>query len=47
MHHTGSQEELLVAVLEEQTGIDQQEIQAQEVQEAEEQGEEHYKSPTL
>jgi hypothetical protein len=40
MHHTGSQEELLVVVSEEQAGIDQQEVQAQEVQEAEEQGEE-------
>jgi hypothetical protein len=33
MHHTGSQEELLVAVPEEQARIDQQEVQAQEVQE--------------
>jgi hypothetical protein len=33
MHHTGLQEELLVAVPEEQARIDQQEVQAQEVQE--------------
>jgi hypothetical protein len=38
MHHTGS-EELQVAVQEEQTGTDPQEIQAQEVLEEEEQGE--------
>jgi hypothetical protein len=36
MHHIGSQEELPVAVPEEQARIDQQEVQAQEVQEAEE-----------
>jgi hypothetical protein len=40
MHHTGSQEELPVAVPEEQAEINQQEVKAQEVQEAEEQGEE-------
>jgi hypothetical protein len=39
MHHTGSQEEVQVAVQEEQTGADPQEIQAQEVPEVEEQGE--------
>ena len=39
LHHTGSQEELLVAVQEEQTGTDPQEVQAQEVPEEEEQGE--------
>ena len=38
LHHTGSQE-LLVVVQEEQTGIDPQEVQAQEVPEEEEQGE--------
>jgi hypothetical protein len=38
LHHTGSQEELQVAVQEEQTEIDPQEIQAQEVPEEEEQG---------
>jgi hypothetical protein len=35
MHHTGSQEELLVAVPEEQAGVDQQEVLAPKVQEAE------------
>jgi hypothetical protein len=40
MHHTGSQEELPVAVPEVQARVDPQEIQAQEVPEAEEQGEE-------
>jgi hypothetical protein len=39
MHHTGSQESP-VAVPEEQAGVDQQEVLAQEVQEAEDQGEE-------
>ena len=39
LHHTGSQEELLVAVQEEQTGTDPQKIQAQEVLEEEEQAE--------
>ena len=39
LHHTGLQEELLVAVQEEQTGTDPQEVQAQEVPEEEEQGE--------
>jgi hypothetical protein len=39
LHHTGSQEEVLVAVQEEQAGADPQEIQAQEVLEEEEQGE--------
>ena len=39
LHHTGSQEELLVVVQEEQTGIDPQEVQAPEVPEEEEQGE--------
>jgi hypothetical protein len=39
MHHTGSQEEVQVAVQEEQTGADPQEIQTQEVPEDEEQGE--------
>jgi hypothetical protein len=38
MHHTGSQEEVQVAVQEEQAGTDPQEIQAQEVPEAKEQG---------
>jgi hypothetical protein len=37
LHHTGSQEELLVAVQEEQTGTDPQEVQAPEVPEEEEQ----------
>jgi hypothetical protein len=37
LHHTGSQEELLVGVQEEQTGSDSQEIQAQEVPEVDEQ----------
>jgi hypothetical protein len=40
MHHTGSQEEPPVAVPEEQAGVDKQEIPAQEMQEAEDQGEE-------
>ena len=39
LHHTGLQEELLVAVQEEQTETDPQEVQAQEVLEEEEQGE--------
>jgi hypothetical protein len=39
LHHTGSQEESLVAVQEEQTWTDPQELQAQEVPEEEEQGE--------
>jgi hypothetical protein len=39
LHRTGSQEESPVAVLEEQTGEDPQELQAQEVPEEEEQGE--------
>jgi hypothetical protein len=39
MHHTWSQEEVQVAVQEEQVGTDPQEIQAQEVPEAEEQEE--------
>ena len=39
LHHTGSQEELLVVVQEEQTGTDPQEVQAQEVSEEEEPGE--------
>jgi hypothetical protein len=39
LHHTGSQEESPVAVPEEQTGADPQELQAQEVLEEEEQGE--------
>jgi hypothetical protein len=39
LHHTGSQEESPVAVLEEQTGADPQDLQAQEVLEEEEQGE--------
>jgi hypothetical protein len=39
MHHTRSQGELLVAVSEEQAGVDQQEVPTQEVQEAEEPGE--------
>jgi hypothetical protein len=38
MHHIGSQEEVQVAIQEEQAGADPQEIQAQEVPEAEEQG---------
>jgi hypothetical protein len=37
MHHTGSREELPVAAPKEQAGIDQQEVQTQEMQEAEEQ----------
>jgi hypothetical protein len=40
MHHTGSQEELSVAVPEEQARVNQQEVPAQEVQEAGDQGEE-------
>ena len=40
MHHIWSQEEVLIAVSEEQAGVDPQEIQAQEVPEAEEPGEE-------
>jgi hypothetical protein len=40
MYHTGSQEEPPVAVPEEQTWTDPQELQAQEVLEEEEQGEE-------
>jgi hypothetical protein len=39
LHHTGSQEEVLVAVQEEQTRFDPQETQAQEVPEVEEQEE--------
>jgi hypothetical protein len=39
LHHTGSQEESLVAVPEEQTGADPQDPQAQEVPEEEVQGE--------
>ena len=39
LHHIGSQEELLVVVQEEQTETDPQEVQAQEVPEEEEQGE--------
>ena len=39
LHHTGSQEELQVAVQEEQTGTDPQEVQAPELPEEEEQGE--------
>jgi hypothetical protein len=39
LHHTESQEESPVAVSEEQTGADPQELQAQEVPEKEEQGE--------
>jgi hypothetical protein len=38
LHHTGSQEESQVAVPEEQTRTDPQELQAQEVLEEEEQG---------
>jgi hypothetical protein len=37
LHHTGSQEELSVAVQEEQTGSDPQETQAQEVSKVDEQ----------
>jgi hypothetical protein len=40
MHHTGSQEEVPVVVPEEQARVDPQEIQKQEVPEAEEPGEE-------
>jgi hypothetical protein len=40
LHHTGSQEESPVAVSEEKTRADPQELQAQEVPEEEEQGEE-------
>jgi hypothetical protein len=39
LHHTGSQEEVPVAVQEEQVGADPKEIQAQEVLEVEEQEE--------
>jgi hypothetical protein len=39
LYHTGSQEDVLVAVQEEQTRSDPQEIQAQEVPEVEEQEE--------
>jgi hypothetical protein len=39
LHHTGSQEESSVAVLEDQTEADPQELRAQEVPEEEEQGE--------
>jgi hypothetical protein len=39
LHHTGSQEESPVVVPEEQTGADLQELQAHEVPEEEEQGE--------
>ena len=39
LHHTGSQEELLVAVQEEQPETDPQEVHAQEVLEEEDQGE--------
>jgi hypothetical protein len=39
MHHTGSQEEVQVAVQEEQARADPQEIQTPEVPEVEEQGE--------
>jgi hypothetical protein len=39
LHHTGSQEKALVAVQEEQTGSDPQEIQAQEVPKVDEQKE--------
>ena len=39
LHHTGSQEELLAVVQEEQIGTDPQEVQAQEVPEEEESGE--------
>jgi hypothetical protein len=39
MHHTGSREEVLVVMLEEQAKADPQEIQEQEVLETEEQGE--------
>jgi hypothetical protein len=39
LHHTGSQEEVQVAVPKEQVETDPQEIQAQEVSEEEEQGE--------
>jgi hypothetical protein len=39
IHHTESQEEVQVAIQEEQAGTNPQEIQAQEVPEAEEQGE--------
>jgi hypothetical protein len=40
LHHTGLQEESQVAVPEEHTWTDSQELQAQEVPEEEEQGEE-------
>jgi hypothetical protein len=39
LHHTGLQEEVQAVVPEEQAGADPQEIQAQEVPEVEEQGE--------
>jgi hypothetical protein len=39
LHHTWSQEKVQAAVLEEQPGADPQEIQAQEVSEEEDQGE--------
>jgi hypothetical protein len=39
LHHTGSQEETLVEVQEEQIGYDSQETQAQEVPEVDEQEE--------
>jgi hypothetical protein len=39
LHYTGSQEEALVAVQEEETGSDPQETQAQEVPEVDEQEE--------
>jgi hypothetical protein len=39
LHHTGSQEESQVAVPEEQTGADLEELQAQEVPKEKEQGE--------
>jgi hypothetical protein len=39
LHHTGSQEELPVAVQEEKTGFEPQEAQAQEVSEVDEQEE--------
>jgi hypothetical protein len=40
MHRTGSQKEPPVAVPEEEAEVDQQDVLAQEVQEAKEQGEE-------
>jgi hypothetical protein len=39
MHHTGSQEKVQVSVQEKQVGADPQEIQAQEVPEVQEKGE--------